>query len=111
MEVRDMKKLSVFLFAIVLVFFGSTSAFPAPYYDVTTFDFQPNAINNLGDVVGQNKIYHSSDGTTTYLDTLGGNATHAFDINDSGQVVGWSYDSSGSQHAFIYDGGNMTDLA
>jgi hypothetical protein len=50
MEGRDMKKLSGFLFAMVLVFFGSTSVFAAPYYDVATFDFQPNAINNLGDV-------------------------------------------------------------
>lgn len=39
------------------------------------------------------------------LGTLGGSSSHAYDINDSGQVVG---DSDG--YAFLYDGGNMIDL-
>ena len=31
-------------------------------------------------------------------------------INDKGQVTGYSYTSSGEYHAYLYDGGRMTDL-
>jgi probable HAF family extracellular repeat protein len=42
--------------------------------------------------------------TVTDLGTLGGTRSHAFDINDAGQVVGYS-DASGDSgmHAFLYD--------
>ena len=44
------------------------------------------------------------------LGTLGGSRSWARGINDSGQIVGESYDSSGNGHAFSYFGGTMTDL-
>ena len=50
---------------------------------------------------------------TDDLGTLGGLVSVAFGINDSGQVVGWSYATMdyGDQHAFLYAGnGPMQDL-
>ena len=47
------------------------------------------------------------------LGTLdGGSISAAYDINDSGQVVGSSNGgtSSGQEHAFLYSGGQMQDL-
>jgi len=37
------------------------------------------------------------------LGTLGGTNTMALDINDRGQVVGWSHDEEGRQRPFIWD--------
>jgi probable HAF family extracellular repeat protein len=50
--------------------------------------------------------------TITDLGTLGGNYSCPGGINDSGQVVGWSYVAGGStNHAFLYSGnGPMQDL-
>ncbi len=46
------------------------------------------------------------------LGTLGGLESRAMAVNDSGQVVGWSDVTQGyfSQAAFLWDGGNMSDL-
>jgi probable HAF family extracellular repeat protein len=67
----------------------------------------PIAINNGGLVVGQgnnNQAFLWNQGTYTNLGTLGGNQSYANDINDGGVVVGWSYDSSGKQKSFKWDG-------
>jgi probable HAF family extracellular repeat protein len=51
--------------------------------------------------------------TVTDLGTLsGGTVSYASGINNLGQVVGFSWTSSGSngQHAFLYSGGTMQDL-
>src|SRR5215207_8726364 len=48
--------------------------------------------------------------TVTDLGTLGGNASQALAINDSGQVVGWAITTAGSVHAFLYANGAMKDI-
>ena len=50
-------------------------------------------------------------GSVIQLGTLGGD-TYATDINDAGQVVGYSYTSTGVQHAFVTgpNGVGITDL-
>jgi probable HAF family extracellular repeat protein len=45
----------------------------------------------------------------TDLGTLGG-FSGAEAINAAGQVVGWSDDVLGRQHAFLWEDGTMTDL-
>ncbi|TWT65952.1 HAF repeat-containing PEP-CTERM protein [Allorhodopirellula solitaria] len=45
------------------------------------------------------------------LGTLGGSYSHAYGINDSGQVVGYSSTTGDiASHAFLYDGASMLDL-
>src|SRR5262249_1701998 len=46
----------------------------------------------------------------TDLGTLGGSYSEAFGINASGQVVGDSGTPTSSGHAFVYSGGQMSDL-
>jgi probable HAF family extracellular repeat protein len=49
--------------------------------------------------------------TVTDLGTLGGTSgTYAYGINDSGEVVGYSYTTSGAQRAFLYNNGTMQNL-
>lgn len=48
--------------------------------------------------------------SVTYLGTLGGQSSVANDINDLGQVVGYSMTSTGETHAFLYSAGAMVDL-
>lgn len=87
-----------------------------------------NGINNNGLVVGQAGItgnsaghafiYNSVTGARTDLGTLGGFNSQAIAINDAGQVVGDSWltgnplspDGSRISHAFLYNGGSLTDL-
>jgi probable HAF family extracellular repeat protein len=72
----------------------------------------PNAINNVGQVVGQDgsgQAFLWQSGTFTPLGTLGGTQSAANDINDSGVVVGWANLANGKQHAFKWDGA-ITDL-
>lgn len=52
----------------------------------------------------------SQDRSVTDLGTLGGGTSSAIDINEKGQVVGWSYNSSGDEHAFLWKKGTMIDL-
>jgi probable HAF family extracellular repeat protein len=44
------------------------------------------------------------------LGTLGGSNSAAFGMNDRGQVVGWSLDSSNRAQAFVWQNGTMTGL-
>jgi probable HAF family extracellular repeat protein len=44
------------------------------------------------------------------LGTLGGTDSHGFAVNAAGQVVGDSLTEGGTDHAFLYRGGQMFDL-
>jgi len=45
------------------------------------------------------------------LETLGGESNAATDVNDLGQVVGWSQTAAGERHAFLWtEVGGMVDL-
>lgn len=79
----------------------------------------PNALNNLGHVVGQSDLpgdlyFHPflwNGEVLVDLGTLGGNFGSAFWINDFGEVVGWAT-TPGDQtlNAFLWKNGVMTDL-
>lgn len=88
-------------------------------------------INNAGQVTGtsyyqygaigalQHAFLHSGGGMRS-LGTLGGRQSHAYAINDAGQVVGDShtmiipdtnpYNDPAPVHAFLYSAGTMADL-
>jgi len=46
----------------------------------------------------------------TNLGTLGGLSAQGFDVNDAGQVVGYSTNSASRAHAFLWQDGVMSDL-
>lgn len=50
------------------------------------------------------------NGALTDLGDFGGKCTQGLDINEVGQVVGWSQTASGDYHAFLWQDGVMTDL-
>ncbi len=61
----------------------------------------------IGRMHGQTDVaqYHAVD-----LGTLGGNTCSAMGINELGQVVGYSYDSSNILSAFLYANGTMQNI-
>ena len=77
-------------------------------------------INTSGQVVGDaytggngsQRPFLYSGGLLTDLGSLGGQPNHggAYDINDIGQIVGYSPIDSTNYHAFLYFGGTMQDL-
>ena len=76
-----------------------------------------DAINNRGQVLGDNSVWQN--GNVTKLGTLGGGLSKSADLNDRGQVVGWSYPRKGKSHncdfancnhAFLWQDGRMRDL-
>jgi probable HAF family extracellular repeat protein len=79
-----------------------------------------SAINNLGEVVGSAlkegalpppEAFIWSSGTVTNLGALGGTASQASGVNDSGQVAGFAYlGGNSAAHAFLYGGTGLTDL-
>jgi probable HAF family extracellular repeat protein len=88
-------------------------------------DSRAFAINSSGQIVGESqltgnprdsrgqRIVHAfllSNGVMTDLGTLGGSNSAALDINDAGQIVGWSETRNGTPHPVVWQNGTMTDL-
>lgn len=75
------------------------------------------AMNNVGQVLIKRldadgfRTLLWQEGTLTDLGSLGGRETQGRDINDAGQIVGWSQTADGRQHAFLWENGAMVDLA
>jgi probable HAF family extracellular repeat protein len=86
------------------------------------FQADASAINDAGQIAGSAFVpdttgipdWHAflySEGSLTDLGTLIGSAnSHAFDLNNSAQVVGLSAAQGGQYHAFLYSNGSMRDL-
>lgn len=58
-------------------------------------------------------LYNGSMTDLGALTTTSGparNVSMGYDVNDSGQVAGWSYTDTGGEHAIVSSGGVMTDL-
>jgi probable HAF family extracellular repeat protein len=78
----------------------------------------PLRVNSSGLVVGGS--WNEADGhfrpvlwqngSVRYLGSFGGEFGTASDINDNGQVAGFSQMSSGHEHAFLWQNGSMRDL-
>jgi probable HAF family extracellular repeat protein len=103
------------LFSAALLFASvSTNAATYNFTDLGT-DFNPTAVNNVGQVIGQSttgdrRAIIWSGGTRTELGTLGGVKSVANNINDSGQVVGYSTNSTGLSRATLWNSATATDL-
>jgi probable HAF family extracellular repeat protein len=74
-----------------------------------------NATGQITGAAGPNNSPHSdvfvySNGTLTNLGTLGGISGIGNGINASGQVAGYSQNSSGTYRAFISNGDKLTDI-
>jgi probable HAF family extracellular repeat protein len=66
--------------------------------------------NNLVDSRATTHAYLSTGTQLLDLGTLGGRDSKATDINESGQVVGFSSLPDQSRHAFLYRAGRLLDL-
>ena len=77
-----------------------------------------HAINNLTQICGtsppenaQQHTFRWQDGIMEDLGTLGGVTSQGYDINDLGDVVGWSYlPGSSLSHPVLWTGGKIVDL-
>jgi probable HAF family extracellular repeat protein len=58
----------------------------------------------------EDRAFFWEDGVMIDMGTLGGDASQARAINNSGQAVGWAEDGGPGIHAFIWEDGVMTEL-
>jgi probable HAF family extracellular repeat protein len=95
------------------------SASQGPWiYDGTMRFLMPNdsrqpialGFNSSGEVVGYFKSADRAFVMNTELGTLGGNESQASLVSDSGLVAGQSTVASGTHHAFVSSGSNLSDL-
>lgn len=75
-------------------------------------------MNDAGEVLlkdlrqtGFHTLLLQTDGSILDLGTLGGTSTQSTDINEAGQIVGWSQTADGRYQAFSWENGRMTSLA
>jgi probable HAF family extracellular repeat protein len=101
---------------------GNESALLCEGGNITTLPNMKDtfAINNNGQILGYNRspsytgpvIY--SQGSTIDIGSIGilnGKESHAWGMNQNGQISGWYADDNGyQQHPFIYSGGNVSTL-
>jgi probable HAF family extracellular repeat protein len=81
-----------------------------------------NGINTTGQIAGWNSfnsnptfepqafLYSNGSMKNINSPSVFPSGTEAYGINNSGEVVGTGYLTSSNFHAFLYSGGNMTDL-
>lgn len=70
-----------------------------------------NRITGSQNLGGNNRAFVTDSlGVVTDLGTLGGLNSSGLGVNALGQVVGWSQRADGSQAAFLYSNGVMSDL-
>jgi probable HAF family extracellular repeat protein len=66
--------------------------------------------SNVADTRAAKPVYAVTKATVTDLGTLGGEESVALDINNAGEIVGWSKTSQGGTHAFLFRNGSMEDI-
>lgn len=103
--------------SVALFLVSAHSSFALDNYTLIDIAAGPESfawgINSNGDVVGENstdQAFLYSNGQLTELPTLSGQSV-AFDINDSGQIVGFSTDANGFTQAVLWVNGTITNLA
>ena len=113
-----MKKFNLIIFLFLWIMAGSAQAVTFTAQRLPD-RFSAMALNNRGQIVGPLysedwSSFHAAiwdQGNLTDLGTLEGvGSSNATDINDNGQIIGYSSTTSGYGHYFFYENGTMTDI-